>query len=246
MPEWWQVFFDSSWQEIQLELAAEDVTAAVDAIERTLGLAPPATVLDVPCGEGRIARELAARGHRVTGVDLTERFLEEGRRRSAAQGVDVTWVHSDMRSIHFDREFDAALNYWGSFGYFDDEGDAAFASAVAQALRPGGRFLVETLTLEALLPDFRDRWWHGVGGYLFLQQRRFDHETSRAETEWTLIGPGGERETRFSSIRLYSYAELTDLLRGAGFVSFDGYETGTLKPFGLGSSRLTLVATAAA
>jgi hypothetical protein len=66
------------------------------------------------------------------------------------------------------------------------------------------------------------------------------------ETQWTFIGPDGDREVRDSSIRVYSYAELTALLRDVGFVSFDAYDTTSGDPFGLGADRLTLVATKAA
>jgi hypothetical protein len=76
-----------------------------------------------------------------------------------------------------------------------------------------------------------------------LQQTHFDHDTSRVDTEWTFIAGDGGREVRDSSIRVYSYAELTTLLRDAGFDAFDAYDTTSGEPFGLGADRLTLVAT---
>jgi hypothetical protein len=85
--------------------------------------------------------------------------------------------------------------------------------------------------------------WHRMGDTIVVQQTAFDHERSRVETEWTFIGVTGERDVRDSSIRVYSYAELTTLLREIGFTSFDAYDTTTGEPFGLGADRLTLVAT---
>ncbi len=179
----------------------------------------------------------------MTGVDLSERFLDEGRRRAEADGLDLAWVRADMREISFESVFDAAVNYWGSFGYFDHDGDRRFAAAVARALRPGGRFLIDTHTLETVLPDFAQHMWHRIGETLVLQETRFDHERSRVDTEWTIVGPDGERDVRDSSIRLYTYAELTSLLRDVGFASFEGFDTASDEPFALGADRLTLVAT---
>jgi SAM-dependent methyltransferase len=241
--EWWRSFFTGRWFDVQLDWAAIVTDDEIDDLERHLRLEPGSDVLDVPCGEGRIARALARRGHRVTGVDITEAFLDEARRRAEAEDLAVRWEHGDMRNLAFEGAFDAAVNYWGSFGYFDEDGDRAVAAGVARALRPGGRFLIEALSTETLLPGFAQRLWQRVGHTLVLNENRFDHERSRVESEWTFIGPNGERDVRDSSIRLYSYVELTSLLRDVGFDAFDAYDTTSGEPFGLGADRLTLIAT---
>jgi cyclopropane fatty-acyl-phospholipid synthase-like methyltransferase len=246
MSEWWASFFTGRWIDVQLSWGALTQDEEVDDLERHLRLEPGSAVLDVPCGEGRIGRALAKRGYHVTGLDITDSFLEEGRRRAEADGVEMRFVHGDMRELSFDGEFDAAVNFWGSFGYFDADGDRAVVAGVSRSLRPGGRFLIETITLETLLPQFREQIWHRQGEMVVLQQTHFDHETSRVDTEWTFMAPDGEREVRDSSIRVYSYAELTALLRECGFVAFDGYDTNSGEPFALGADRLTLVATKAA
>ncbi|HEX9124622.1 MAG TPA: hypothetical protein VF984_14895 [Actinomycetota bacterium] len=94
---------------------------------------------------------------------------------------------------------------WGSFGYFDEAGNLAQARAAARALKPGGRYLIDTPSLESIYPDFR------------------------------------ERHTERSSMRIYSLRELTELLREAGFTSFEARDD-ALEPFELGSHRLWLVA----
>jgi SAM-dependent methyltransferase len=243
MAEWWESFFGGRWGDVQLEWGGATTDEEIDALEDRLGLRPGSHILDVPSGDGRIGRRLAARGYRVTGVDITDRFLDAGRRAAEVDRVEVRFVKADMRDLGFESEFDAAVNYWGSFGYFDEDGDRRFADVVARSLRRGGRFLIETHTLETVLPIFSEGTWQRVGEWFVLREQRYDHELARVDTEWTLIGPNGVRETADSSIRLYTYAELTSLLREVGFVSFDAYDTGSGEPFGLGADRLTLVAT---
>lgn len=244
MSEWWEGFFEGLWQEAQLALWSEDDNrAAADTIERAIGLQHSARVLDVPCGDERISLELADRGHDVTGVDLTERFLAQAGRKAEERGLLVQWERRDMRNLSFESEFEAALNFGGSFGYFDEPRNARVATGVYRALRPGGRFLIDIPSPETVFPRFRDRFWHAARDVLVLSENRYDHETSRIEADWTVAAPDGRRESLHSSIRLYTYRELAGLLRDAGFASFEGFDVEDLEPFGLGASRLMLVAT---
>jgi len=232
------MFASPAWQGVQLAWeSAEDADDQVDRIERALRLEPGMRVLDVPCGTGRIGSRLAARGYEVVGVDLTDRFLEEGRARDDG----VRYERADMRDLPFDREFDAALCFWGSFGYFDEDGNLAQARSAARALRAGGTYLLDALGLEAILRGFRERDWFEVGGTTVLEERSWNAGEGRIETAWTFLR-GGERTVHRSSMRLYSLHELTDLLVRAGFHSFEALDD-ALDPFGPDSTRLWLLAT---
>lgn len=221
----------------------EDTRADADKVEDALRLSPRASVLDVPCGDGRIAVELAARGHQVTGVDLNEVFLAAAARRSEDRRVSMRWERHDMRELPFDPAFDAAFNFNGSFGYFDDVGDARTAESVHRSLVPGGRFLIDIPTVETVFPDFRERTWFAADQIQVLRENRFVPETGRTETHWTLVAPDGRCEDRQSSMRLYTYRELAEPLSRVGFTRVEGSDAHDLAPFELGASRLMIVAT---
>jgi SAM-dependent methyltransferase len=235
---WWEEMFASpAWQAVQLAWeSAEDADDQVRRLELALRLEPGMRVLDVPCGTGRIAGRLAARGYDVAGVDRTQRFLEVAR----ARGDGVRYVRADMREVVFGSVFDAAICLWGSFGYFDDAGDRAQARSAAQALEHGGRYLIDALVEEAIAPWFRERESYEVGDTR-VEERRAWAPGGRIETTWTFTR-AGERAVGRSSIRIYSLDELTDLLARVGFTSFEARDD-HLQPFGGGSSRLWLVAT---
>jgi len=72
------------------------------------------------CGHGRIANALAARGCRVTGLDVTPLFLDRARHDDAARGVAVTYVDGDMRDLPWPERFDRVINWFSWFGYLDD------------------------------------------------------------------------------------------------------------------------------
>lgn len=217
MTEWWENFFDGEWATIQPEVwTAEQTSQAVDTIERILKLGDPSTVLDVPCGEGRISIELARRGYEVVGVDLSAKMLELAIESSSANDLRVEWHERDMRDLPWDQRFDAAVCWWGSFGYFDDEGNGAFLESVAAALRPGGALLIDSPGLETLLPHWRPRYWSRAGDSIFLEESEYDARTGRVEGTWTIIRGGRESVMR-SSVRLYTLRELDALCRRAGF-----------------------------
>jgi SAM-dependent methyltransferase len=240
--EWWQEFFPA-WAEVQRQAKSEEETRVeADCIENLLQLPLQATVLDVPCGDGRLALQLAALGCRVTGVDITLPLLEDARRKAAERRLEVTWEQRDMRDLPWRDAFDGAFCFWGSFGYFDEQGNADFLKAVARTLKPGARFLLETHVLETLLPRFQERTWEQFGETILLHARRFDHGRSRVNEAWTFV-KGGQSVERQSSIRIYTYHELCGLLAEAGFTECEGYDGASETPFRLGARRLVLVAT---
>lgn len=137
--------FDDDYLYFYGDRLAQIADDQADLIWRLLELESGMDVLDVPCGHGRITNRLAARGCCVTGLDATPRFLDLARRDAAERGVEVTYVHADMRALEWTGTFDRAVNWFSSFGYFTDEENHQVLAEAHRALRPGGRLLIETL-----------------------------------------------------------------------------------------------------
>ncbi|MCK6471816.1 MAG: class I SAM-dependent methyltransferase [Planctomycetes bacterium] len=241
--DWTQAFFGGAWLGQQLQgYEAEKNTREADFIEGTLALSPGAKVLDLPCGEGRLAIELAARGYMLTGLDFNPPVVAQAKERAAERKVSVDFQVGDMRRLAYDGEFDAVLNWFGSFGYFDEATNLEVAKGFARALKPGGKLLIDFQVLETVLPKYTTRGWSETkDGAKILEERCYDPATGRIESTWTWIKDGKE-ESYDLSLRIYSFRELAELLRSAGFREVTGYETLTGKPLVVGSSRCTAVA----
>ena len=233
---WWEQFFEGLAVKLWLQaLSPESTRREADVIERALAATAGAELLDVPCGGGRLSLVLAERGYRVTGVDLSCEFLEHA--RSCPGAERVTWAHREMRDLPWPERFDGAFCVGNSFGYLDDEGNAAFLRAVSTALKPGARFVLETpMVLESLLRHLQDRPWWKVGDVYLLVANEYDHTRSRLDIEYTFLS-NGRTEVRYGSHRAYRYAELRELIESCGF------DVAAAEPWTRDAHTVTFIAT---
>jgi SAM-dependent methyltransferase len=187
---------------------------------------------------------LARRGYRVTGLDISEPSLELARTSAAKAGVSIDFVQGDMRHIPYQAEFDLVINLFTAFGYLESQSeDQAVLEAIAEALKPGGRLLVDTINQAWLMRHFEPRGWRSLdNGTTLLEYREFDLRTGRNNSRWTILHPDGRRDTLSHSLRVYTLIEFDMMLTAAGLTlqrvwgSFQG------EPYGLDTVRMILLA----
>lgn len=198
------------------EIAPEQVDFVVSVLE----LEPGAAVLDLPCGVGRHSLELARRGYRVTGVDRTAAYLQAARKTAADEDLELELVQADMREFVRPGAFDAAINLYTSFGYFEDPAeDRQVAENFWLSLKPGGALVMQMMGKEVLARIFLPRDWQELpDGSLFLQERTVTDDWSWVENRWILVKDGERREWAVSH-RLYDGVGLKALLLDVGFES---------------------------
>jgi SAM-dependent methyltransferase len=174
----------------------------VDHVVAALGLEPGMRVLDVGCGPGRHAHELARRGIATHGIDISTRFVELAR----AEALELaTFERLDARSMTFDGEFDAAICLCqGAFGMMTAAGeDEAVLAGIASALRPGG-----ALALTAFNAYFAVKYHDGA---------TFDATAGRSHERTTVHDEQGAPTEVDLWTGCYTPRELRLLLGGAGF-----------------------------
>ncbi|WP_236788863.1 class I SAM-dependent methyltransferase [Amycolatopsis sp. GM8] len=199
--------------------------ADTELIWRLLELEPGMEVLDLACGHGRIANRLAARGCHVTGLDATPLFLQRARGDAEAWGVSVDYHHGDVRDLPWASRFDRVVNWFTSFGYFDDSGNRKVISEVARVLRPGGEFILELNNLPWLLRNLQSSVVMEREGNLLVDRNEFDPLTSRVLSRRAVIRDGRHRDLRFFT-RTFGFPELRQWLHEAGFSTVAAYGDG--------------------
>jgi SAM-dependent methyltransferase len=218
-----------------------EAAAEVDAAVRLLGLEPPAAILDLCCGPGRHALELARRGFRATGVDATGPFLREAEALANAEGLEVELVHEDMRVFRREGGFDAVLNMATSFGYFEDPGDDRLVlENVCSSLRPGGSLLMELQGKEVVCRTLRQPEWHEENDIVLLTEQRVRESWSWVDNRLVVLADGARQELVLSH-RLYSATELSAMLAGAGFASVECFGSLSGSPYDEQAERLVVI-----
>jgi SAM-dependent methyltransferase len=242
-PGWYETFFHGLALDLwRNAVTPEQTTAEAGFLEQMLGAPAGAHLLDVPSGNGRHTLALAARGYRMTGVDLSQEFMAEARAAATAKGLSVDWLLSDMRKLPWTAEFDGAYCFGNSFGYLEPGGMEDFVAALARALKPGARFVMQTgVTAESILPDIHKHEWYRLGDVVMLIANEYDAVHSCIDTAYTFI-KDGRTETSESTHYIYTAAELQRLFARHGLDTQGLYAGMDCAPFELGSSLLYLVA----
>lgn len=214
--EWHRDFFKNSFYNPASPAAVEKAPMEAAFVLRQLKLKKGAALLDLCCGPGRHAVEFAKKGLAVTGYDFSAEYLKEAAERAKKKKVTLRLLRGDMRRLKFSGEFDAAVNLFTSFGYFQRlSDDIKTLKGVARALKPGGLFLLDIVHGEFLRENFRARDWHDMGSYFHLEERA-DNRDGIFNT-WTRITKNGgriQRKTFFS--RLYDKRRMSAALKKAG------------------------------
>lgn len=219
MTQWYETLFEYFGRTYDKECYTQGTVGEVDFVERELGADRSKRILDIGCGTGRHAIELAKRGYRVTGFDLSEGQLRVAREKAAVAGVDVDFQRRDATKPHFHEEYDAAIMFCeGGFSLMEtDEKNHAILIHAAAALRPGGKLMMTTL--NALFPLF-----HSVKDFInanelgsVTSELTFDIMTFRERAEMTFTDDDGQSHAISTNERYYTPPELRWLLRTAGF-----------------------------
>jgi SAM-dependent methyltransferase len=214
----WEDFFDSHAPHYMENVFTINTLSEVDFLLEELELPAGSSILDVGCGTGRHAIELARRGYRVTGVDISSGMLHQAEKAATQAGVSVKWVHGDattylMGMSRPQEQFDAALCLCeGAFGLLDigddpEEHDRAVLSNINSALPIGATLIMTTLNGYRKLREMTQE---------DVDSGRFDPVTMVHDVTEELDLPGGKRVMNYRE-RVYAIPELVGLFRSEGF-----------------------------
>ncbi len=221
-PDWWKTFFNGPALDLWRAAIPADVTREqAHALRSALDLPQGARILDVPCGNGRLTLVFAELGFRMSGLDWAEDFILEAQRSARERGLEVELVRGDMSALPWRAEFDGAFCVGNSFSYLTDEGNVAFLRSIAEALIPGGLFVLEyPMVAEIALARESRHDWYRAGEVLMLSESTYDVERSRVDTTYTFVRDG-KADARTASYQVYTCRELLALLTHAGFTSVE-------------------------
>jgi len=214
---WWEDIFGEDFSRAVPRLTERQVAREVDFIEESLGVAKGGVVLDLGCGSGHQAVELASRGYGVVGYDLSVYQLALAAEVAQERDQKINFLQGDMREMAFEAMFDGVYCWNTSFGYFEEEKNLAVAERVFRALKPGGMFLIDVANRDFAATYSPSQLWYEGDSCVCMDDMNVDFISSRLRVKRSVIFDDGRSRECTYSIRLYSLHELGKLLHEVGF-----------------------------
>ena len=241
---WWEVLFNEDFNRASARLSDEQIVREVNFIEESLGVATSGVVLDLGCGAGYHAVELAGRGYGVVGYDLSLFQLALAADVAQDRGTKLNLLQGDMREMAFEEMFDGIFCWNTSFGYFEEDKNVNVAQRIFRALRPGGMFLIDVANRDFVTMNQPSSVWYEGDACVCMDDMQMDFISSRMRVKRSLILDDGRTRECVYSIRLYTLHELGKLLHDVGFkvTEASGHPATPGVFFGQNSPRIIMLA----
>lgn len=214
---WWEELFNDDFIRTMAKVTDTQIGKEVNFIEESLGCEAGAMILDLACGTGRHAVELAARGYQVVGFDLSLAMLARASDEAQDRKQKINFVQGDMREMTFEETFDGVYSWNTSFGYFDEEKNSSVIARVHKALKKGGQFLLDVVNRDYIVRQAPSLAWFEGDGCICMDEMTIDFITSRMKVKRTLMMDDGRTKEIEYSIRTYALHELGKMLHDNGF-----------------------------
>ena len=183
-------------------------------------------VIDLACGTASLTVELDDLGYRMTGADLSEAMLRVGRKKAAAAGKTIPFLHRDLRRLNNMGSFDTAICMYDSINYIVNSEDIERGlRSVYDVLRVGGLFIFDVCTEQNSLRYFSNLRDAGQGpGYTYDRSSTYDRENKMQFNDFAIRFTDDDVVWRESHAqRIYPLEEIEAQIRSSTFDLIDVY-----------------------
>jgi len=221
MEQWYESLFENYGEKYDTENFTRGTIGECDFIEKEINFNKSLKIIDIGCGTGRHSVELAKRGYKVTGIDLSESQLARAKEKAKAQNLQIDFQKHDARKLPFENEYDLAIMLCeGAFPLMEtDEMNYEILRNATNSLKAVGKLIFTTL--NGLFPLF-----HSIEefctstteeGNATYSKNTFDLMTFRDFNITTVEDDFGNKKELECNERYYVPSEITWLLKSLGF-----------------------------
>jgi 2-polyprenyl-3-methyl-5-hydroxy-6-metoxy-1,4-benzoquinol methylase len=214
--EWFKHWFNSKeYLKVYKHRDEKEAEELVELVLKNISIAENGNVLDLASGFGRHAILFAKRAFNVTAVDLSEGLLSIAKDNTAAAGVHINFVHSDIRQFNPAVHYDLIVNLFTSIGYFEkDEENYFILRKVYDLLAHNGFFVLDYFNKNFVVKNLVAKTIEEIDDGTITQNRFIEGE--RIVKEIT-IDRKGKVNKFHESVRMFSSEELLNMLQKLGF-----------------------------
>jgi len=230
--DWWRDLFNANYLRTDGDVVEDkDITKKeVDTFLSALELSHDDKILDLCCGQGRHALEIARRGFtNVVGLDRSHYLINRARKINKSLNLNVVFKEGDARKLPFVNDyFDAIIIAGNSFGYFDSvKDDMRILKEVMRILKPSGKLLIDITNGNYMRDNFQTRSWEWIDkNYFVCRERSLSEDNERLVSREVITHVcKGVIADQFYAERLYSPEDLYDLMKKAGFDKISNFSS---------------------
>ncbi len=223
MKQWYEELFTNYCNTYDNEVYTTGTQGEVDFIEKEINYDKAKKVLDIGCGTGRHSIELAKRGYKVLGFDLSEDQLSKAVEKAKANNVEVHFERKDARNFDFNGEYDLGIMICeGAFSLMEtDEMNFSILRNAFNSIKPGGKLIFTTLNgLFPLFHSVKD-FINNADGSERTKNNTFDLMTFRDHSSFDTVDDSGTAKHLECNERYYVPSEITWLLKSIGFQTIE-------------------------
>lgn len=209
-------------------------------MERALGLYDGASILDLACGHGRHSIALAGQGYWVTGLDLNAAFIDLAKKSAEEKQLNASFYLQNILDMEFEGEFDAAILFYNSFGFFDKKDAETLMKKVYRSLKKGGKVLIDAKNRDLLAKELPACSVLEKNEDLMIDRVTFDPLTGTTNNRRIYIKDGKRTDTPFQ-MYAYHYSDLKSMAENVGFSIPNVWGNWKGDAFGSASRRILML-----
>jgi SAM-dependent methyltransferase len=224
---------------------------ALERIFSEMGVNVGCNVLDLCCGSGRHALNLAKKGFNVTGVDISPTAIKHAKDSAEKMGVEnrVEFLVGDARKVSILLEkkesFDAMISMWTSIGYYDDDTDKSIIVQLNRIASSGGVLVIDVANRDYMIKHHQPSSISEFDDLELHENRKLKLDESRVENTWEFYQKDAEKLKHIVTVpvvtRVYSLHELVRLLETTGWRYCSSYGNFDLEPVTIDTERIIIV-----
>ena len=225
----------------------ERTVTEVEGVINLLNLKGGEKILDIPSGYGRHSVGLAKKGFNVVGSEINSIHLNKAIDNAKKVNALVKFTQENMIDISYNQEFDAVINMFYSFGFFDtDVENNKVLKNFYMALKPGGKLLFHTdVNIPRIISGkYREDETRSLASGKTLRIiDKYNPEDKKIHGTWIIKDSNNKEEKKDYTVRVYSKEEFIDLCKAVGFKSFEVYSDWDKTPYSEDAEDMIIIAT---
>lgn len=206
------------------------IQQSVEWISHLIAPKNNAAILDLGCGPGLYAHELAKKGHQVTGIDFSKRSIEYALNQANKEGISINYLYQDYFDLDYENEFDVIMMIYCDYAVLSDNKRKILLEKCFRALKKDGIFLFDVFTPQAFKDKQTSTTWEYVADGGFWSENAYvclesywEYENDVKLEQYVLLFENNNIEVVRNWFKAFDIDSISDEIKRANFSLVDVY-----------------------